>query len=64
MYTVGPMTTTNAAEIETRSGWGEISAVSDGKIYSIDDNLLSRYGPRIVDGLEQLAKILHPDLFS
>lgn len=64
VYTVGPMTTTNAAEIEARSGWGEISAVSNGKIYSIDDNLLSRYGPRIVDGLEQLAEILHPDLFG
>jgi iron complex transport system substrate-binding protein len=38
--------------------------VSDLKICSIDDNLVSRYGPRIIDGLEQLAAIIHPDLFA
>jgi len=26
--------------------------------------LISRYGPRIVDGLEQLTAMIHPELFS
>lgn len=64
IYTVGPMTTTTADEIADRSGWDVITAVSEDNIYSMDDDLVSRYGPRIVDGLEELAAILHPDLFA
>ena len=64
VYTIGPMTTTTKADIAGRAGWGGISAVADDNIYSIDDNLLSRYGPRVVDGLEQLAEMIHPELFD
>ncbi|HIH01447.1 TPA: cobalamin-binding protein [Thermoplasmata archaeon] len=64
VYTVGYMTTTTAEEISSRPGWDVITAVSEGNIYSMDDNLTSRYGPRIVDGLEMLAELLHPDLFE
>lgn len=64
IYTVGYMTTTTAEEISSRPGWDTIAAVVDGDIHSMDDNLMSRYGPRIVDGLEQLAAILHPELFD
>jgi len=64
VYTVGPMTTTTASDFATRSGWSNTFAVSHDKIYSIDDNLVSRYGPRVVDGLEQLAEIIHPELFT
>jgi iron complex transport system substrate-binding protein len=64
VYTVGYMTTTTADEISSRPGWDVITAVSEGNIHSMDDNLLSRYGPRIVDGLEDLAALLHPDLFT
>ncbi|OGS43265.1 MAG: hypothetical protein A3K76_05645 [Euryarchaeota archaeon RBG_13_57_23] len=64
VYTIGPMTTTTEAEIAGREGWSGISAVAGDNIYSIDDNLLSRYGPRIVDGFEQLAEMIHPELFS
>ncbi|MDH3365185.1 MAG: ABC transporter substrate-binding protein [Thermoplasmata archaeon] len=64
VYTIGYMTTTTAEEISSRSGWSGITAVVSGDIYSMDDNLVSRYGPRIVDGLEELASLLHPDLFA
>jgi iron complex transport system substrate-binding protein len=64
VFTIGYMTTTTAEEIGSRPGWDEITAVSEGKVFSIDDNLTSRYGPRIVDGLEALAALLHPDLFA
>lgn len=39
-------------------------AVRDNRIYKINDDLLSRPGPRLVDGLEQLAKALHPEAFK
>jgi iron complex transport system substrate-binding protein len=64
VYTVGYMTTTTAEEISDRAGWDGITAVVNDDIYSMDDNLVSRYGPRIVDGLEELASLLHPELFA
>ena len=50
--------------IQERSGWSNLSAVVDNRIYAFDDNLVSRPGPRLVDGLEKLAKLLHPELFT
>jgi iron complex transport system substrate-binding protein len=47
-----------------RAGWGEIAAVQNGNVYPFDDNLVSRPGPRLVDALEQLAALLHPELFN
>jgi iron complex transport system substrate-binding protein len=44
--------------------WSEITAVKKGKIFIIDDDLVSRSGPRIVQGLEELARIIHPELFE
>jgi len=64
VYTIGVMSSTTADSIAARPGWDNITAVKNDDIYSIDDNLMSRYGPRIVDALEQLAAIVHPELFS
>jgi iron complex transport system substrate-binding protein len=46
--------------IRQRTGWADVSGVKNGRIYPFDDNLVSRPGPRLVDGLEALAKLLHP----
>ena len=46
--------------VAARAGWESLSAVKNDKIFPFDDNLISRPGPRMVDGLEQLAKLLHP----
>jgi len=51
-------------EVEARAGWSTITAIKNGAVYSIDADLLDRPGPRIVDGLEALAKLIHPDLFK
>jgi iron complex transport system substrate-binding protein len=48
-------------DVAARPGWGAIKAVKEGKILPFDDNLVSRPGPRLVDGLEALVKALHPD---
>ena len=43
------------------SGWQEIPAVRNGRAYALDANsYFSRPGPRLVTGLEILAKLLHP----
>ena len=51
-------------KVTTRPGWEVLAAVKHGKIYPFDDDLVSRPGPRLVDGLEALAKLLHPELFK
>ena len=53
-----------AESLSERAGWNNISAIVNGRIYAFDDNLVSRPGPRLVDGLEELARLLHPDLFT
>jgi len=40
--------------------WSSLSAVRNGRIYKVDRDLLNRPGPRIMDGLEELARLLHP----
>ncbi len=47
-----------------RPGWENLKAVTGEQVYPFDDNLVSRPGPRLVDGLEALAKLLHPELFK
>jgi len=44
--------------VAERSGWSGISAITESRVYPFDDNLVSRPGPRLVDGLEQIAEII------
>ena len=55
---------TTAEAVKGRPGWEGIEAVKSGNILPFDDNLVSRPGPRLVDGLEQLARIFHPGAFQ
>lgn len=50
--------------VKTRPGWESLDAVQNDRVHPFDDNLVSRPGPRLVDGLEQLARLLHPELFE
>jgi iron complex transport system substrate-binding protein len=43
--------------------FASVPAIKAGRLYSADLSILHRYGPRTVDGLEQLARILHPEAF-
>ncbi len=52
------------ASVASRAGWSGIAAVRSGRIVvMLDDQLITRPGPRIIDGLESLARAIHPDLF-
>ncbi|MHA1632020.1 MAG: ABC transporter substrate-binding protein [Candidatus Freyarchaeota archaeon] len=50
--------------IRNRPGWSEIYAVQNNKIHEIEESIIVRGGPRLIEGLEELAKIIHPELFS
>jgi len=45
--------------------WREIDAIKNGRVWALDaTSYFSRPGPRVVDGVEILAKILHPDIYG
>jgi iron complex transport system substrate-binding protein len=51
-------------KVAQRPGWSALTAAQTGQVFPFDDNLVSRPGPRLVDGLEAMAKLLHPDVFK
>jgi iron complex transport system substrate-binding protein len=55
---------TSASDVKARPGWSTVSAVQTGKIYPFNPDLLSRFGPRIVIGIRDLAGLLHPARFK
>jgi len=55
------------ADLENDTIWSEVSAVQNGKVYIFTgqaDNVFCRPGPRMVDAVELMAKILHPEVFN
>jgi len=50
--------------IETAVGYKDLLAVKSGKLFEIDENIIVRQGPRLADGLEAIAKLVHPELFK
>jgi iron complex transport system substrate-binding protein len=48
-------------ELVTRPGWAGITAVRDGKVWPIDDIVVTRPGPRLGEGLAALALAIHDD---
>jgi iron complex transport system substrate-binding protein len=49
--------------IRNRPGWSEIYAVQNNQIYEIEERLLLP-GPAMIDGLESIAEVLHPEIFE
>jgi iron complex transport system substrate-binding protein len=50
-----------------RAKWerfSQVPAVAAGRLHTMDGNLMHRYGPRMVDGLEKLARLIHPEAFD
>ncbi len=45
-------------------GYKELTAVKGGRIFEIDNNKLDRQGPRLADGLIEMAQIIHPEAFA
>lgn len=52
-------------ELEKNSAWPKLRAVREGRVYLVDGNqYFNRPGPRLVESLEILAEILHPEEFD
>ena len=47
------------------AGWPQLSAVRKGRVFATDGNAyFNRSGPRLVDSLEILAHLIHPEIFA
>ena len=55
---------TSPETLKAHPAWRGITAVRQDRIYTIDGDLVDRPGPRIVQGLKEMAKIIHPELFK
>lgn len=51
-------------DIKARTGYEEINAIKNNRVYLLNQDITSRPGPRIVDALELIAKVLYPDAFK
>ncbi|MBI4187645.1 MAG: ABC transporter substrate-binding protein, partial [Chloroflexi bacterium] len=60
----GYLPDTTAEELKKHPVWREISAMKNNQVYNIDGDLVNRSGPRIVQGLEEIASFLYPALFK
>ncbi len=55
----------NRSDLTDRPGWPSLRAVRMNRVYAVDGHhLMNRPGPRVVDSLETLASLLHPDAFE
>lgn len=50
--------------VENHPALVDLPAVQGGRVYGIDPDLVLRPGPRLVEGLERLARLLHPEAFA
>ena len=51
-----------ADQVKARPGWDAITAVKNGAVHPIDGDIISRPGPRIIQGLNSLVALIHPEL--
>ncbi|MGI6226590.1 MAG: ABC transporter substrate-binding protein [Peptococcales bacterium] len=51
-------------QIADRPNYEALKAVQNNRIYTVEDDLVTLPGPRIVNGLEEIAKAIHPELFE
>jgi iron complex transport system substrate-binding protein len=57
--------TITADSVAARPGWAQMMAVHDGNVVPFaEDIVATRPGPRIIDGLEALARAIHPEAFD
>ncbi len=51
--------------LASKCGWRDLPAVQNGRVYAVDANAyFARPGPRVVDGTELLAHLIHPEIFT
>lgn len=55
---------TAVEDVYARDGFDTITAITDKQVIQVDENLTSRTGPRLAEGLEAFAKAIYPEVFG
>ncbi|MFC4184060.1 ABC transporter substrate-binding protein [Saccharococcus thermophilus] len=53
-----------AKQVLGRAAWKDVPAVKNKRVYDVNTDLVSRPGPRLVEGVEELAKVIYPKIFK
>jgi iron complex transport system substrate-binding protein len=53
-----------ADQVLSRSGWGEVPAIKNEQVFDVNNDTVTRPGPRLIDGVETLAKLIYPEIFG
>ena len=51
-------------QVMGRDGWQDVNAVKDGNVHDVHSDLVTRTGPRLVEGVEEIAKSIYPEIFA
>ncbi|CAM4089383.1 helical backbone metal receptor [Mesobacillus thioparans] len=62
--TYGYYTEKAAEQVLARQGWNNVKAVKDKQVFDVHSDLVTRSGPRLAEGAEELAKAIYPDVFK
>jgi len=62
LFPIGEYEGIPQAEQDRWKRWDTLRAVQDGKLFQVKSDLLNRPGPRVIEGLRHLVKVLHPDV--
>ncbi|WP_435196078.1 ABC transporter substrate-binding protein [Natronomonas sp. EA1] len=55
----------NLGDLTELDGWNDLTAVKEGRVYAMDGHhYVNRPGPRVVDTMEYLAGLVHPDVYD
>ncbi|MDQ3362005.1 MAG: ABC transporter substrate-binding protein, partial [Actinomycetota bacterium] len=63
-YLAGRSSGVTVEEISGRPGYPALGAVKDGRVTIVNDDLVVRPGPRIVEGVREIAEAIHPKAFD
>jgi len=51
-------------QLLAREGWADVSAIKNKQVVAVNPDLVNRPGPRVVEGVEELAKAVYPEVFN
>ncbi|MFD9626212.1 ABC transporter substrate-binding protein [Peribacillus muralis] len=62
--TYGNYTKDPVSDVTGRKGWQDVTAVKNVQVFDVNSDLVTRSGPRLIEGVEELAKSIYPNVFE
>ncbi|PJN89186.1 ABC transporter substrate-binding protein [Bacillus sp. mrc49] len=62
--TYGYYTKDPVSGVTGRKGWQDVTAVKNAQVFDVHSDLVTRSGPRLIEGVEELAKSIYPNVFD